>query len=164
MRFYFYVSCCIAFSFLSFGFSGKGPVFPREAFIELEGKPWYGSVTQLNAQTGETVSDSVILTVSSREKPSNTWSFDFSYPNNAGCAFTADIQWAKKGKEIGGEMVVESSITKSGQYYIVTLNQKEDKEFRHTYQISPFHFVHSIAVMKRENDKFLPDRRYELSR
>lgn len=153
---------CIAVLLMSL--AADVPTFPMKALTDLEGKVWGGKMVQFNHQIGEKTTDSVELTVTRPNPKEDIWNWEYHFPGKEGFDHSTNIEWKKKGKILTNQQVVESSITKTGNFRIVALENSEEKEFRHIYHISPFYFSHEVATLRKENDQFIPHWKYEFTR
>lgn len=144
--------------------SGNNPIFPLKALTDLEGKTWTGKLTQVNHQTGETTLDSVEFTATRTDDGQNSWNWKYHFPGKEGFDRESVMEWKKKGKVLNNQQIVEQTVTKTGNYRIIALENQEEKELRHIYQISPFFFSHEIATLRKENDQFIPHWKYECMR
>lgn len=146
------------------GMSGSNPVFPMEALEFLEGKAWGGKMTHIEPQTGIKTQDSIEITVSRDPENSNSWKLAYHFPGKSGLDKQVVLEWKKKGKLVSNQHVVDYTETKAGQHMIITLERLEQTELRHTYLISPFHFVHKTATIGRLNDHFVPTTEIDVFR
>jgi hypothetical protein len=144
--------------------TASGPIFPEEALEFLEGNTWGGKMTHIDPMSKTKTQDSVEIIVTRQSPSSNTWTLSYHFPGKSGLDKQEVYEWKKKGKMVSEQHVVDYTETKAGQHMIITLEKLEQTELRHTYMISPYHFVHKIATIGRLNDHFVPTTEIDVFR